>query len=468
MQADVQWTDPAGELAHFVAAIRFDDLPANVVVRYKGALLDTLGCLIAAADQDGVRQSLDLVRDWAGKPQARVLVHGDRVPIPNAAFVNGVMGRALDYGDLGRSTAHSSEYIVPALVSAADCVTTSGKELIAAFAASSEAMCRIGLACVGDDDVLGMVKRYMHPPIHQWGVIFGVAKLLGLSADQTWNAAGLGYSCLSSFDTQSSAEGNLVKRMEHGFCCQAGINCVLLAQRGVTGTRKVFLGERGFLAQMFPQGSHPEYLTRDLGTEWMAEFLQKTYSCCSMNHLSIQLARDLVKDEDLALTDIAQLEFVAPYAAVMGPEKWDPKTMPEAQFSLPYCVATGLIKGKVFTDDYTPDQLARRDVRDLMSRIKASADADLGWATHLKLTAKSGRVFERSGRFPPGHPRNPLTWDELVAKFRLCAGSVGFSADRQTRIIDLIERIESVQDVRMLIDLLVLPDAARSKRAKAA
>lgn len=449
--------DPAGVFASWIVTIQYEDLPRKVVSLYKRLLLDHIGVIVGGANQHGVLQAYEYVRHWGGKPEARIIVHGDRVPLPNAAFVNGAMARALDFGDVEREAGHSSEYIVPTLLSVADMVEeVSGKQFLTAYAVSSEVMCRIGMAC----KVSAMFNEHFKlQTIHQWGPICGAAKLLDLTVDQTWNAIGLGYSCLSSGDTQSTVEGNLVKRMDHAFVSQNAINCVLLAKAGVTGTRKVFLGERGFVATNYPFENDPAMFTKDLGSQWMAQFSQKLYSCCFHTHSAIQIARDLIKENGIDLENIALMEFEVPYETVIAPKKWDPKTVPEAQFSLPYTVATALIKGKVFADDYSQEEMHRTDVRGFMARIKASLNEEMPKeGAKLKMALKDGTVYTKDRTYSPGDSvQAPLGWGEIVNKFHLCTRSVGISEANQDKIVDMVNSIEAIEDVRSLIDLLIVP-----------
>lgn len=59
------------------------------------------------------------------------------------------------------------------------------------------------------------------------------------------------------------------------------------------------------------------------------------------------------------------------------------------------------------------------------------------WPARVTIHLEDGRSFEKFIRHPKGDPENPLTWEEMTAKFRSLA-SAGFPAGRCDRIIEQI------------------------------
>jgi len=453
---ETQETDPAGVYASWLQETQYKEVPADIVGLHKGLLLDTLGVMLAGAYQAGASQAYDYVKNWGGKPEARIIAHGDRVPLPNAAVVNAGMARALDFAD------HGMELIVPVLISTADLAgNINGKELITALVLSSEIRSRISRASKATAKI---IPEYRLPAGYHWGPICAAARLLNLTIDQTWSAIGLGFHCVTDTSTQGLLEGTLASRAWNMFQANNAVSSVLWAKAGVTGTRNVFLGKRGYLAFSYPNGNEPALLTRGLGTEWMPEFNQKTYSIGSMAQSAIQIARDIVKENKVALEDIALMEFGSAFEPMTAHTsgKWDPKTMTEGQFSLPYGVATGLVKGKVFVDDYAPEEMQRPDVQALLEKIKVSLSDDLvsnpdfRWGAKLKMTLKNGAVYRKEMMYQPGHQKNPLTWDAIVNKFHVCASYVKLPQENQDRIISMISDIEGLKDATELVDLLII------------
>src|SRR5512143_2930115 len=86
------------ELAQNVLQTRFADFPDPVIANAKDRLIDICGCIIGGANAPGCAELRSLIREWGGKKQASILVHGGKAPAANAAFINSIMARSFDYG----------------------------------------------------------------------------------------------------------------------------------------------------------------------------------------------------------------------------------------------------------------------------------------------------------------------------------------------------------------------------------
>jgi len=422
--------------------------------------------MLGGIDQSAVWQAHQYVKEIGGKPQARVVGYGTKVPASQAAFVNGVMARALDLGDYEEQAAHSSEYVVPPIMAVADAKKSNGKDVILAMALGSEVLARLGHGCFAHTYGLDYLGKT--PGIHPWGAICAVGKLYHLDKEQLWDAIGIGLACPGSTDLQSTKEGRTGgKRLWHAFVAGDAVTCAELAKiGGIEATRKVFFGERGFLATTNPYKYDLDVFTKDLGKKWVAIHVQKKYTCCGATHGAIDGTFEIFKEHKIKMEDIDTLEYVVWYSGTVEPreEKWNPQNMGSAQFSLPYVVATALLKNKVFIDDFTDEELFRKDVRELMTKIKATADPGLGEKvgglipTRIKISLKDGRVYAKDILYPPGHPKlNPLTWEDLANKFRMCADYVALPKSHQEKAIAMLRNLESVEDTSKLIDSLIIP-----------
>ena len=144
-------------------------------------------------------------------------------------------------------------------------------------------------------------------------------------------------------------------------------------------------------------------------------------------------------------------------ACVPKEAKWNPQTVYECQFSLPYGVAIAAYTKKLLFDSYTPQAMAREDVRDLMTRISAKEDPNLPpWAARVNTTLRDGRNYSSEVLYVKGHPENPFTEQELVEKFKEC---VPYSAYKLSdgvvkSLIAVLINLEKVDDV---VNKLILP-----------
>ena len=136
--------------------------------------------------------------------------------------------------------------------------------------------------------------------------------------------------------------------------------------------------------------------------------------------------------------------------------KQDVQTMLDAQFSLPYCVAVALATGGAMLDQYSPDALRRPEILALARRVTVVSDERVpdGDEPFVEVHLTDGRVLTNRVLIARGDPRNPLTEQELRAKFRTTAGQALSQAQVAT-LEKAIARVADLVDVRELAELLV-------------
>src|SRR3954462_9365666 len=169
------------EVAAQVAALSFDDLPADVVELARQCVLDWVGVTVAGSREPVTRILLDDFEDQglgAGPAGVTVVGHRMRLPVLDAALVNGTASHALDYDDVNEAlVGHPTVPILAGLLALAESRHSSGRDLVTAFVAGYEAECRIGRA-VGVDHY----QRGFHATgtVGTFGAAAACARLLGL------------------------------------------------------------------------------------------------------------------------------------------------------------------------------------------------------------------------------------------------------------------------------------------------
>ena len=146
--------------------------------------------------------------------------------------------------------------------------------------------------------------------------------------------------------------------------------------------------------------------------------------------------------------DVGSLNWTV--VAIPTAEKWKPETVPQCQFSLPYVISTVMHDRGIFLDAYTPQARARADVRRFMDRISAALDESLPpLGTRLTTRLRDGRTFIGECTIEKGHPDNPLTVEEVAAKFRRCAHFAAYPLDDAalSKVIENVLTLEKITDV---------------------
>ena len=456
--------DPMTTLCRMVVNTKYEDLPSNVVNHAKRSILDTLAVTVGGSAMEGIPAVVDLVKDKGGKPESIIPFYGGKVPASEAGLAIGPMARAMDFGDCHPEAEHSSEYTVPTLLAATglkDKVT--GKEFITAYVVGQEVLLRIGIAfkqtSKGETTAGGTYGGH-----YIFGSVAAAGKLLGLSLEELENAQGIARDMTQPHDVAMYTPATLMVRVHHGFICQDAINACLLAKRGITGPRQEVLGgPRGYLLVFAKWETDPDALTRGLGEEWeMLGQIMKPYTSCLCTHTAIygildQMSEHNFRAEDIANVDIDESSVNWFTVCVPKEVKWNPQTVPECQFSLPYVVATATYDKDVFLNSYTPQARARHDVRELMTKISAREDSNLPvYAARVSTTLKDGRKYSKEYIHLKGHPKEPFTERELIDKFKKC---VPYSAYKLSgEVVDsVIKAVLSLEEVDNVVSAIILP-----------
>lgn len=383
------------------------------------------------------------------------------MPSSEAGLAIGPMSRAMDLGDVHEEAGHCSEYIVPALLAATglkDKVT--GKEFITAVVVGQEVLIRVGIAF---KVVSKAIPSGRHTGHYIFGPVASVGKLIGLSQEELENAQGIARGMTQPHDLAMYAPATLMVRVHHGFVCQDAINACLLAKRGITGPRQeVLTGPRGYLA-FAKWETEPNALTKGLGEEWeMKNLVMKSYAACKCTHTSIdgiidQMREHNFKVEDIANIDIDQSSINWSFVCIPREVKWNPQTVPECQFSLPYAVATAAHDKEVFLNSYTPQSRARRGVRDLMTRISAKEEPSLPpYAARVNTTLKNGRKYSKEYIYLKGHPKNPFTEQELIDKFKKCVPYAAYKLSDEV-VDSVVKTLLNLEEIDDVVSALLFP-----------
>lgn len=443
-------------LAEFIAVAPSGSIPLEARVQARRAVLDTVGVLLAGTREECSRITADLARDQGGAEDATVFGRAFRAPAAEAALVNGASAHALDFDDVSVSmTGHPSVPLLPAVLALGEKLGSSGRDVIDAFVLGFEAECKLGRLIGAPHYAFGW-----HPTstFGALGAAAACARLLQLDAGRTQMALGIAASLASGVRQNF---GSMTKPLHAGWAARSGVVAATLAGRGFTADAEALEGPGGFLAAASGGAEFDNASLEHLGDPW--EIVSpgigvKLYPCCYFTHTAIDAALQLrpsIKDHVHAVERIGV--SVSP-GTTMVLRKTLPNTGLEGKFSMEYCVAAALTDGAVMLGTFTDDAVAQPHVTALMTRVnvtedRAPASVSIG-GTAVVRTQLDGQTIESPVvEIPRGDPRNPLSWDELCAKFRDCASTV-LGPDEIEATIRLIDNLDQLQDAGELSRLL--------------
>ncbi len=449
-----------GELAAFGASFTLDDVPEDDRHYAKLLILDLLGVAIAGLDTDEARHALRACRALSpGGGRASLWCTGETAAPGTAALFNGICAHTLELDDfLGID--HSGAVVVPALMAAAEIEPgRDGRRFLEGMVFGYE----VGRRLL---DGAGGYRRHNATGWHTTGTLgpyaaaAAVGKFLGLSAEQTVWALGIAGS-FTGGTWAFNRDGAMSKRYHTGVAAELGLQACLLAREGFTGPVSVLEAERGGYFRLYGSGMTPEArrLTDGLGTDWRIRWAGvKVYACCRGIHSALDVVLDLRQRHRLTGGDIERITVLCTPVQNSQLGLTLPKTRIEAQFSLPYSVATAIIHGEAGYEFFTGKWIGNPGIEALAAKVtlKAIEDRSLEEEPELIVETGDGRVFRGQQKVALGDPANPVPEDAIRAKFR--ALSTGrLSPETADRLEDHVLSIDRPGSLAGIEDVLGTP-----------
>ena len=440
-------------LVELAASLRFEDIPASGVTLVRHAFLDTVGCMLAGASSEDAVPVVAWVESLGGAEESIVVGSSRRAPASLAAFANGTSAHALDLDDFSPTMMHPSVCLVPPVLALGEREHASGRELITAYAAGFEVMARLCRALNP-----GHYARGWHSTSTAGVVGAAVAsgKLLGLDADGIATAMGIAASWSGGLRDNF---GTAVKPLHAGSAGLHGVAAAELAARGLTASREILDGERGFLAVMANGDIEESAITAEALELATSGIAFKRYACCGAIHTALDGLLALRAEHELRPDTVA--------AVTCAVNRWAPEilihhtadTPAQGRFCVEYSLAVALADGEAGIAQYTDERVADPALRELAGRVDVMVDDALAvdrtaFPATVTVETTDGRRLSVTVDQARGTPELPLGTDELVAKFRSSAEGA-LPTDRLDRTVALLLGLDELHDVGVLPETLV-------------
>jgi 2-methylcitrate dehydratase PrpD len=438
----------AEQLGGFVARSRHGTLPAEVTQAVRLRVLDVLAASCSGVLAGNHARLLSLLPEqgsvgiW-GTTQGRSL--------RDAAIINSAVAHSTYFEDGSRYTGgHPSSAVIPAAMALAQVRKASGPALIAAVANGYEVFLRLGRAIYPSTVRRGFQSTAI---LAAPATAAAAATLLELPADRAAHAIAI--ACSHGAGLKAALKSADSQPLQVGRSCEGGLLAALYAEQGATGAADIF--ETGF----FPAFAGPAdaaAAARGLGTRWhIDETYLKAHGGCRGNHAPIDAVSEALRRQETTPEQIAAIEVkvdTVTYAAAIEP----PRNADQAQFSIAFSIAVMLVAGDATPARYTDAMLSDARVRALMARIAVSADAalDAGYPDRrpadVAIRLHDGRVLRQVLDHARGEPENPMSKDDIAAKFQAVAAPLYGAACGAIR--DGVLGLESASSLDALAALL--------------
>jgi 2-methylcitrate dehydratase PrpD len=448
-------------LAAFAAGLKFDDLPAKVREHCKLMLLDALACALAGHRGEETHQVAALAAALAQSQEASV-IGGDRLSLAGATLFNGYLITAVTMCDVRRTTlTHITPEVIPPALLIGERDGLSGRDLIAAIAAGSEVMTRIG---IGLDPAVFRAKGWHGPGVlGPFGAAAAIGRLLRFDSDTMARAFGLaGSQAAGTF----AAWGTPTVKFHQCRGALSGLLAALLAEQGFVATKEFLTAKDGGLYNSYAEGGKAELATADLGRRFELEQIA----------LRLWPSASLLQGMNTALFDlIAQAPAPARVRKLIvslskpafdmhgGLARYNGKF--EALISGHYTAAAILYDRALTLAQFEPSRYNDPTLRRAAAeQVEARLDPALkGVEAKVEIETADGARLASHCVHPRGAFENPLARGEVEDKLRTYAK--GLLADAAVEeVIGRIATLEDLPSVCSLMELLRAPPRRGSRR----
>jgi 2-methylcitrate dehydratase PrpD len=444
------------ELARFIERTQIADMGEPVVRAAKELVTDFLGVTAAGSVAEPARIIQKLTKEQSSQGTATIIGTGLKSHPAWASFANGISGHALDFDDASQVMyGHPTVAVLPACMAVGELLNVSGLSLLESYI--------IGV------EVTVKLAHGMNPAHYEWGwhstctlgsvgSAAAAAKLLGLKKEALRTALALAASQAAGLQQNF---GTMTKPFHAGRASENGVLAALLAREGWTGDQNILEAPLGFFNLFCGPGNYEaEKVIDRLGKPFDIEspgIILKKFPSCAFSHPVIDAALSITQDPKY---DAGKVDRVEGYIHELADQiliHREVKTGLEAKFSMEACLALALVDRNVSMKSFTDEKVRSKEVKDMMARIERKilpktekGPIEFGPAT-VRAFLKGGTVLEASVAKARGNPENPMSLQEIQAKYRECCSEV--LPDQSTeQSLTLLENLENLENIHRLMD----------------
>ncbi|XP_041359144.1 cis-aconitate decarboxylase-like isoform X2 [Gigantopelta aegis] len=423
-------------ISELAANASIEDLSDTVIYRSQRMMLDTFGVGILGAKTDISHTVQQCAHTWGtmhghvGTTSCTSTLWGSKgrtAPLAMAAFINGVNIHSMDFDDTWFPATHPSGPVLPAIIALAETMTgdyePSTEDILVAYNVGIEVQ---GLLLRCSQMAKSIPDRF-HPPavVGVMGSAAASARLLGFSPLKTRHALAIA----ASFAGAPMANaGTTTKPLHTGKAARFGLEAALLADHGLEGNHDILDMDSGFGA-FYDDYDPIQFLADHVENTDFVLHNQDIAFKRFPAHLGMHWAIDATMDarnkicspgRRLETQDVKSIHILTPKSRYINRPL--PTSEHEARHSFQFNVCTALLDGEVVPASYTHSHRRRPYLNKLLSCTTLEAPADnvasfQDMYVEVHVTMKDGTVVSARCDSPYGHWRNPLTDNDLQAKF---------------------------------------------------
>lgn len=458
-------------LCEWLAGLKYEDIPQDVIEQAKRFTLHTLAASIGAAPIEMTKKTIDMVMEKGGIEEATVWgSSGKKVPASEAAFANGAIADIMDWEDC-TWTGHASAGNVPAAMAVGQKYGSSGKEYLLALIAAHEGYHRIAMYAQPTKDYLATGKGWGLVSWQVYAASIAAAKIMKFNVDQMEQSMGAAlYQVIVACNKHSEGSAKSdIYHYAHGWCARNGVVAAEVTELGFDNLYGAFDGKNGLWHKVSDKADY-EWLTKELGTKW---YINETYLKHWPANMWVQTPLEaldiLMKEHPFTADEVVEIYSEPTMGMISGDYFATTKSPLDAQFSIPYCLSAYIVDPQhtMGAHWFSPQMRESDEIAELSKKYTFGGSEVIPFDNFeifktgsfpeivLRITLKDGTVLSKSMRYPKGHPQNNFTNEEEYDHFRMvCAPYM--SKEKMEKIISIVDRLEELEDINELAQLCVL------------
>lgn len=401
-------------LGEFAESLEWEAIPELTRTRAQLTLRDTVGTILGGASTPAGRIASATTKATGGTNG------GNGASGPMAAFALAVHASALDFDDghYRGGAIHPGSVIVPALIVA---LKTTEADLSAFLTAQ----------IVGYE--IGLRAAHLLWPRHELddyhctgtaatlGAAAAVAKLRGGDAETIARAIGIAW----AHAPMATFQLPMVKE-SIGW---SGATALFAADLARAGFMSMPAGVTSAVDATFTptpfhrDGALDDPFVASLGAVYEATNTYfKPYACCRYTHTAIRSLQDVMTKNNLRAEHVSTVTVDTHHAA-MNLSDQQPATLDHAQYSFPFVLAAVMCTGEAGADEICESALTDKTRLLHAAKVSVRHDPDLDshypahYGSRIVVDTTDGSRFDQTRLIAPGDEGDPLTVDDLTAKF---------------------------------------------------
>lgn len=454
-------------LIQHASTLHFDQLSPAAIAATRVFVMDSIAVgLSGSGPQVPLSQAVRACMHALGRGDgARVWVTGEALPAANAAMVNGYQVHSQEFDCVHMpAVVHPMAVILSSLAAAAEDKANrgqgvvDGRDFITAINVAVDVAALLGISGRAP-------MRFFRPAMcGALGAIAGVARLHQADPATLRNALGLMYSHLSG-TMQAHVEGSPTLALQVALNSRAVLTCWELAQHDFPAPQDMLEGPFGYLPLIEGEYDTGPSLQKLASREpQILEVSHKVFPTGGAAHAAQDMLMELREREGLGLDDVAAIELQAPplVRRLVGRPWQDGMATSYARLCLPFLLGTVLVDGRVGLNAYREARLADPRLRAFAARVTLHPndcdDPNALVPQSMRVTLHDGRVLHNHRDAAIGSPQRPLDRAQQLHKFHHCLDHAArpFDQSRRETLLSHLDQLETLGDVRELIDLLII------------